>query len=151
MDRKSSIDKLPEGTANPTRKSGKSGPRSWEIEQYRYQEPTDNNRSLHSDPRLEMQRLQLDEHDNNFIPSDDDGDHGHGSSVFIATPNLDACDPSASDQGTLAGGAFISRLANKLTDRLTNWQRQHRRTADNVRRQARSVKWEIDRIQRRTQ
>ncbi len=132
MEQRSRIDKQQEGTVKPTGKARKSGSRPWEIGQYIYQEPKDDQRPSHGDPRLELERPQLDEHDNDF--SDDDGNHGSGPSVFSATPNLDARDPSASDQGTLAGGAFMSRqmirLANKIdnwADRVDNWNQQRER------------------------
>jgi hypothetical protein len=53
---------------------------------------------LHGDPR--------DKHDNDFIPSDDDSDHGYGHpGVGIGpTTDLPAYASFASDQGTLAGG-----------------------------------------------
>jgi hypothetical protein len=104
MERKSSFDKRPEEMTRSTGKSGKSGPRRWEIEQYRYKEkPTDYQRPLHGDPRSKLERPQLDEHDNDS--SDDDGDHGYNHPAFGigATPDLNVSDSFASDQGTLAG------------------------------------------------
>jgi hypothetical protein len=138
-------------TANPPeRKAGTAAPRPWEFKQYIYQEPRDDPRSSHNDPRLEsaqhMHRLQLDEHDNDFIPSDDDGDHGYGSFVFSTTPNLDACDPSASDKGTLAGGLGYS----KLTSKIQNWagrdqRREQRRALTELQAQIRGMRLEIQR------
>ena len=114
MEQRSRIDKQQEGTVKSTGKARKSGLEPWHRP-YIYQQQTGDQRELHSDPRFEsaqrMQRLQ--EHNNDFISSEDDGGHGSGPSVFSATPDLDARDPSASDQGTLAGGAFISRQINK--------------------------------------
>jgi hypothetical protein len=53
---------------------------------------------LHGDPR--------DKHDNDFIPSDDDSDHGYGHPGVGIGPMSDfsASASSAGDQGTLAGG-----------------------------------------------
>jgi hypothetical protein len=100
MEQKFSLEKRPEGTVKPTGKSGKSGPRRWEIEQYIFEEPTDNQRPLHGDPR--------DKHDNDF--SDDDGDPGYGHpGVGIGpVPDFSASASSAGDQGTLAGGSCFS-------------------------------------------
>ena len=67
------IARLKDVTTNSTEKLGKSGPRHWEIEQYIYQEPTEDNRSLHDDPRLECLSLTK-----TTSSSDDDSDHGYG-------------------------------------------------------------------------
>ncbi len=102
MERKLRIDKSREGTAKPT---GKSGPRTWELEQYIYpEEPEDAKRSSHGDPRLEF-ALQSQHPDSDFIPHDEENDHEalHPAFGFGTTPDLSASDPSASELGTLAG------------------------------------------------
>ncbi len=92
MERKFSLEKRPEGTARLT---GKSGLEPW-YRQYTYQEePINDQRPLHGDPR--------DEQDNDF--SDDDSDHGYGHpGVSLGpVPDFYASTSFASDQGTLAG------------------------------------------------
>jgi hypothetical protein len=99
MERNFSLEKRSEKT---TRSTGKTGLPPW-YQQYTYQEePTDNQRPLHGDPR--------DKHDNDFIPSDDDSDHGYGHpGVGIGpTTDLSARASSASELGTLAGGPCVS-------------------------------------------
>jgi hypothetical protein len=109
MDRIPQREKPPERTSKST---GKAGPRTWEREQYIYKkEPKDD--TSHGDPRLEfaLQNLSLHQHlDSDVIPSDEESDHEslHPAFGFGATPELSASDPSASDQGTLAGGALLS-------------------------------------------
>jgi hypothetical protein len=111
MERNFSLEKRSEET---TRSTGKTGLPPW-YQQYRFQEePTDNQRPLHGDPR--------DKHDNDFIPSDDDSDHGYGHpGVGIGpTTDLPAYDSFASDQGTWAGTNYgasdkeIKKWFNKL-------------------------------------
>ncbi len=95
MERNFSFEKRSEKT---TRLTGKTGLPPW-YQQYRFQEePTDNQRPLHGDPR--------DKHDNDFIPSDDDSDHeyGHPGVGIGPVPDFYASTSFASDQGTLAGG-----------------------------------------------
>ena len=102
MEQRSRIEKQPEGTAKPTRKAGKLCLEPW-YRQYTYQEPTDNQRELHGNPRSEQSHGQ--HPDSNFTPSDEESDYQslHPASGFGTTPDLYASDPSASDQGTLAG------------------------------------------------
>ncbi len=92
-------------TANSTKKLGKAGPRPWEIEQYIYQEePRDDQRSSHDDPRLEFALQIHGQHpDGDFIPSDGDPQSLHPACGLGATPDLHASTSSASELGTLAG------------------------------------------------
>jgi hypothetical protein len=102
MDQRLQKDQQQEVTAKPTGKAKKAGPNSWELEQYIYKESsTDDGRSSHSDPRLELAQHQ--HRDSNFIPSD--GDHGYGYPVFGSgfTPEFYANASTASELGTLAG------------------------------------------------
>jgi hypothetical protein len=95
MDRIHHTEKQQEGTTKPT---GKAGPRTWEREQYIYKkEPKDD--TSHGDPRLES----LSQHQNDFIPFDDDGNHRYGYTAFGlgATPGLYA----RGELGTLAGSS----------------------------------------------
>ncbi len=77
MNQETHIDKPRERTANRTRESGKACPRPWEIEQYIYkEEPRDDQRSSHSDPRLELALQSHGQHpDSDFIPHDEESDH----------------------------------------------------------------------------
>ena len=100
MDRRNFTDKSQEEKTRSTGKSGKSGKSrlpSWYQRYIFEEEPTDNQRPLHGDPR--------DKHDNDFIPSDDDSDPGYGHPGVGIGPMSDfsASASSASDQGTLAG------------------------------------------------
>ena len=107
MDRIPQRDKPQEGRTSKS--TAKAGQRPWETEQYIYQEEPENaKRSLHDDPRLESHG-QHQHPDSDFIPSDEDGDHGYGYPAFGigTTPDLSASDPSTSDQGTLAGESFF--------------------------------------------
>ncbi len=129
MDQETHIDKLQEQTANRTKKSEKAGPKPWELDKYIYkEEPRDDDRSSHSDPRLE---LGLQSHgqypDSDSISSDD---YGYGSPVFGigAMPDLSASASSASDQGTLAGGGCFSKPRTEV-------QQQPRETRQTQRRQ----------------
>ncbi len=103
MERKFSLEKPSEET---TRSTGKSGPPPW-LRQYTYQEePINDQRPLHGDPR--------DKHDNDF--SDDDSDHGYGHPGVGLGPMSDfyASTSFASDQGTLAGrGAVYEEKAGE--------------------------------------
>ncbi len=104
MERKLRIDKLREGTAKPT---GKSGPRTWELEQYIYpEEPEDAKGSSHGDPRLEFALQSHGQHpDSDFIPSDEESDHEalHPAFGFGTTPDLSASASSTSDSGLWQG------------------------------------------------
>ncbi len=114
MDQIPQRDKPQEGRmSKPT---AQAGPRRWELEQYIYQEePRDDNRSSHRDPRLES----LSQHQNDFIPFDDDGNHGYGYTAFGlgATPGLYA----RGELGTLAGssdkeeGKKIMEIMSRMT------------------------------------
>jgi hypothetical protein len=100
MERKFSLEKRSEKT---TRSTGKTGLPPW-YQQYRFQEePTDNKRPLHGDPR--------DKHDNDFTSSDDDSDHGYGHpGVGIGpVPDFSARASSAGELGTLAGTGEYDR------------------------------------------
>jgi hypothetical protein len=105
MDRRHQTDRQQEGTAKPTGNARNAGPRPWELEKYIYKESsTDDERSSYSDPRLELARHTHDLHqDRDFIPHDGDPEQIHTAFGLGATPDLHARDPSASDQGTLAG------------------------------------------------
>jgi hypothetical protein len=111
MDRRLQRDQQLEGTAKPTEKAKKAGPPPWELKQYIYQESsTDDGRSSHSDPRLELAQQSHGQHqDSGVIPSD--ADHGYGYPAFGSgfTPHLDASTSSASEWGTLAGGQGYSK------------------------------------------
>jgi hypothetical protein len=102
MEQRSRIEKQPEGTAKPTRKAGKAGLGPWHYSQYKYQEQTDNQRVLYGDPR---EKCHGQHPDSNFTPSDEESDYQslHPASGFGTTPDLYASDPSAGDQGSLAG------------------------------------------------
>ncbi len=99
--------------ANSTGKSGKSGPRPWELDQYIYKESSkDDGGPSHGDPRLEFALQSYDRHqtDSDFRPSDD---YGYGYPVFGTMPDLSARASSASELGTLAGGERWDELWNK--------------------------------------
>ncbi len=105
------IARLKDLTANSTEKSG---PRPWEIEQYIYKEPRDDQRSSHDDPRLEFALQSLSQHPDDFIPSDDDPQSLHPAVGIGPTTDLSASASFASDQGTLAGGScFSSRKVHR--------------------------------------
>lgn len=104
-----SLEKQQEGMAKKqTGKSGKSSLEPWYYK-YKHPEQTDNQRELHGDPRGESHG-QHQRPDSNFTSSDEESDHQslHPASGFGATHDLSARDPSASDRGTLAGGAWLS-------------------------------------------
>jgi hypothetical protein len=72
-------------TADLTVKAGKArkaGPKPWEMEKYIFkEEPIDEKRSSHCDPRLELvQQIHGQHQDSDFIPYD--GDHGYGHPAF---------------------------------------------------------------------
>jgi hypothetical protein len=116
MDRITHIeDQQPEKTANPAKKATTRTPRPWERKQYIYQESsTDDGRSSHCDPRLELaQRLHQ---DSGIIPSDDDSESLHPALGLGATSDLKASAFFASELGTLAGG-FTSFSAPQLGKR----------------------------------
>jgi hypothetical protein len=102
MDRRSN--KSLEGTTKPTGKPRNSNfSRKLLLENYTWHESTDDQRPLHGDPRSEQSHGQ--HQDSDFIPSDDDSDHGSSYTAFGSgvTPDLNVSDSFASDQGTLAG------------------------------------------------
>ena len=104
MERKFSLEKRSEET---TRSTGKTGLPPW-YQQYRFQEePTDNQRPLHGDPR--------DKHDNDFTPSDDDSDlgYGHPGVGLGPVPDFSARASSAGELGTLAGGKWSAMVFDK--------------------------------------
>ena len=107
MDQIHHRDKPLERTAKTT---AKAGPKPWEIKQYTYQEPIDDQRPSHCDPRLEVAPQSHDPHqtDSDFIPSDDYG-YGHPAFGIGFTPQLDASYSTASELGTLAGGPCFSK------------------------------------------
>ncbi len=92
-------------TNSPQKKAGTAGLRPWEIDKYIYkEEPRDDQRSSHGDPRLEFALQSHGQHpDSDFIPSDSDHEALHPAFGFGTTPDLSASTSSASDQGTLAG------------------------------------------------
>ena len=101
MDQIHQRDKPLERTAKLT---AKAGPKPWDIKQYTYEEPIDDQRPSHCDPRLEVAPQSHDPHqtDSDFIPSDDYG-YGHPAFGIGFTPEFDASASTANDQGTLAG------------------------------------------------
>jgi hypothetical protein len=106
MDRIYHTDQQPEKTANPAKKATTRGPRPWEIKDYIYQgSSTDDGRSSHSDPRLELAQQSYSQHqeqfDSGFITYGDD--HGYGPLVFGsgATHELH----TSIELGELAGGS----------------------------------------------
>ena len=116
MDRRPQRDQPQEGTAKLTGKAGKAGPPPWELKPYIFKEETeDTQRSSHCDPRLELALQDLSLHQDDFIPFDDDRDHGSGylASGLGVTSDLNARASTASDQGTLAGGEWSNRVFYK--------------------------------------
>ncbi len=107
MDQIHHRDKPLERTAKLT---AKAGPKPWDIKQYTYQEPIDDQRPLHGDPRLELELQSHGPHqtDTDFRPSDDYG-YGHPAFGIGFTPEFDASASTASDQGTLAGGGCLGK------------------------------------------
>jgi hypothetical protein len=105
MDRRHQRDQQLESMAKPTGNARKAGPRPWELEKYIYQESsTDDGRSSHSDPRLELaQQSHALYQESDFIPHDGDPEQIHPTFGLGTTSDLHASDPSASDLGTLAG------------------------------------------------
>ncbi len=74
-------------TANSTGKSGKSGPKPWELQQYILKEDTiDDKRLSHSDPRLELALQTHGQHPDDFIPSDGDPEFSTLPSVWAPRP-----------------------------------------------------------------
>lgn len=128
MDQIHQRDKPLERTAKLT---AKAGPKPWDIKQYTYQEPIDDQRPSHCDPRLEVAPQSHDPHqtDSDFIPSDDYG-YGHPAFGSSFTPELGASDPSASNQGTLAGGGCLG----KPKENTTELQRRKQQGQDQIRR-----------------
>ncbi len=91
-------------TAHSTEKSAKAAPRPWEIEQYIYQEePRDDQRSSHDDPRLEFAPPSSNRHPDG--DSDGDPQSLHPAFGLGLTPDLHARASTASDLGTLAGAS----------------------------------------------
>jgi len=147
MEQRSRIEKQPEGTAKPTRKAGKAGLGPWHYSQYKYQEQTDNQRVLYGDPR---EKCHGQHPDSNFTPSDEESDYQslhHPASGFGTTPDLYASDPSASDQGSLAGDLrylLDDKPSSHVSTRLVGWWEDpnayyRMRTTETVRRK-RTVK-----------
>ena len=101
MDQIHQRDKPLERTAKLT---AKAGPKPWDIKQYTYEEPKDDQKPSHCDPRLEVAPQSHDPHqtDSDFIPSDD---YGYGFPVFGTMHDLYARASSASELGTLAGAS----------------------------------------------
>jgi hypothetical protein len=119
MDRRSN--KSLEGTTKPTERPKDSNfSRKLLLEKYTCHESTDDQRELHGDPRSELAQRQ--HQDSDVTPSDEDGDHEslHPAFGFGTTPELSASDPSASDQGTLAGGLFHASAPQLGKRPLTN-------------------------------
>ncbi len=104
MDQIHHRDKPLEKTAKLT---AKAGPKPWDIKQYTYQEPIDDQRPLHGDPRLEVAPQSHGPHqeqfDSDFSSSDADHEYGYPVSSSSFTPEYYARTSTASDLGTLAG------------------------------------------------
>jgi hypothetical protein len=133
------------------------GPRPWDIQQYIYEKPKDDQRSSHSDPRLES-------HGQHQIDSDfpsSDGDYGYGLPAFGSgfTPDLSARTSTASDQGTLAGGgSFSSNKKGETADQAEsrrireanqenfNWQKEYWTNESNKNRQKLQERKELRRM-----
>ncbi len=114
-----------------SQKSAKAGPRPWEIEQYIYQEePRDDQRSSHDDPRLEFALQSLSLHQDDFIPFDDDSDHGYGYPAcgLGAMPDLHASASSVTELGTLAGDGGPNESTTQQEQPAQRLQRARRRT-----------------------
>jgi hypothetical protein len=123
MERTPHRDKQQEGTAKPTGKAGKAGPRPWEMGPYIYNEPIDDSRSSHCDPRLELAQQSHGQHqDSELIPSDGDPEYIHPAFGIGATPDLNASSSTASDQGTLAGFRYHSAPQYASDDRTAYWK-----------------------------
>jgi hypothetical protein len=120
MERRLQRDQQLEGTAKPTEDAKKVDPRPWELEKYIYQESlTDDGRSSHSDPRLEL-ALRLHQ-ESDFIPSDGDDEYGFPVCGTGFTPQLDASASTTSDQGTLAGGSKVDKARRRVNKALRDW------------------------------
>ena len=130
MDQISQRDKPLERTAKLT---AKTGPKPWDIKQYTCQEPIDDQRPSHCDPRLEVAPQSHDPHqtDSDFIPSDDYG-YGHPAFGIGFTPEFDASDPSASNQGTLAGGGCLSTPEDKQARERQKYLQKARKETYNI-------------------
>jgi hypothetical protein len=105
MEQRHQTERQQERTAKPT---GKAGPRPWEIEQYIYQEePREEKRSSHCDPRLELALQSHSQHqDSDIIPPDDDYGYSHPAFGSCFTYQLDASTSTTSDFGALAGSGI---------------------------------------------
>jgi hypothetical protein len=134
MDRKPRIDKSQEGTAKPTRKSGKAGPRPWEVSRYTHEKPRDDHRKSHGDPSLEFALQSHSQHpDSDLIPFDSDPQSLHPAVGLGAMPDLSARGPFASDQGTLAGewpAASEWSAFNEKNPPNTEQQREYKQRMD---------------------
>jgi hypothetical protein len=108
MERMPHPDQSLEGMTNSTGKARKAGPPPWEKYLYK-EESKDAQESSPCDPRLELVLQTHGQHpDDDFIPSDDDPKSLHPVFGMGSTPDFYASDPSASDQGTLAGRNYRS-------------------------------------------
>jgi hypothetical protein len=110
MERIYQTERQQERTAKPT---GQAGPRPWEIGPYIYQEePREEKRSSHSDPRLELAQQSHDQQqDSNCIPSDEE-DCGYGSLAF-GSDFMSHLGASSDDLGTLAGRSEFREMARQ--------------------------------------
>jgi hypothetical protein len=109
MDRTPHIDKTQEGAAKSTGKGGKAGLKSWEKDRYLYTKPINDKGPSHGDPRLECAPQSHGQHQD-IIPSDGNPESPHPAFGMGAMLDLSARASTAIDQGTLAGGAFLSCL-----------------------------------------
>jgi hypothetical protein len=100
--------------ARASEKVGGSGLKSWEIEQYIYQEPIDEKRPSHGDPRLEPAQQSHGQHQD--LPYDDCYEYGSHAFDSYFTPHLDASAFNALLQrdGRTAPGSEIGLTSNGL-------------------------------------
>ncbi len=149
MDRNVCRDTSQEGTAKPTEKPRTSDfSRKLVLEQYRFDESKVDQKLPHGDPRLELEQQSHSQH----LESTSDGDHEdlHPAFGLGTTPDLEAHDPSASDQGTLAGGGLLSRIKRSVTEAVTEGYRKverqylqtqrHNRQTQHTNRQIRNLR-----------
>jgi hypothetical protein len=94
-------------------------PKPWEREPYNYEEQKNAGSSLRCDPRRDYVEQNHGLHqDLDFTPSDDDGYHGFGPSVFGTTPDLSDSASFTSELGTLAGTSY-----GPSNQEISNWFR----------------------------
>jgi hypothetical protein len=151
MDQSFRRDTSQEKTTKSTEKPrGLSFSKKLILEKYTYKEQRDDERLPHGDPNLD---ITLQSHSQHLeSTSDSDPEDLHPAVGLGTTPDLQAHDPSASDQGTLAGGVFLSRIKRSVTQAVTegyrNVERQYLQ-AQRRNRQARHTNRQLQNLQRR--